>query len=177
MNGLNYFLIGIKGSGMSALAKLLYDKGHHIAGSDVDTTFFTEERLSFCKIYPLGTILEDYVYIVGSVFVGGSDHLEVIKRGYPVYRYNEFLNTLDGIGIAVSGTHGKTTITSLIAHLFKDERIDYLMKTSAARSFRWSAAWQAKRAEIKKRDRGLCRGCLKNGVKRRGGASTPHHTY
>ena len=39
------------------------------------------------------------------------------------------------------------------------------MKTSAARSFRWSAAWQAKRAEIKKRDRGLCRVCLKNGVK------------
>lgn len=112
---------------MSALAKLLYDKGHHIAGSDVETTFFTEEQLSFCRIYPLGTILEDYVYIVGSAFVGGNDHLEVIKRGYSVYRYNEFLHTLDGIGIAISGTHGKTTTTSLIAHLFRKERIDYII--------------------------------------------------
>ena len=37
-----YHLIGIKGSGMSALAHILYDMGHEVQGSDIEETLFTQ---------------------------------------------------------------------------------------------------------------------------------------
>ena len=124
---MNYFLIGIKGTGMSALAKILYDKGNVVVGSDYEEKFFTEEGLGFAKIYPFNTFLDNYIYIIGNAFVGSNDHIEVIKRGYENYKYNEFISMLEGIHISISGTHGKTTTTSLITKIFCDEKIDYLI--------------------------------------------------
>ncbi len=124
---MNYFLIGIKGSGMSALAKLLYDKNNYVVGSDVDTTFFTEIEMREIRVLPLGTLLDGYTYIIGNAFVGCADHIEAIKRGYEMYRYNEFIDSLDGIKIAISGTHGKTTTTALTSYVFADNKIDYII--------------------------------------------------
>ncbi|MBR2595761.1 MAG: UDP-N-acetylmuramate--alanine ligase, partial [Solobacterium sp.] len=42
---MEYFFIGIKGTGMAALACMLHDLGHHVTGSDLDKHFFTEEEL------------------------------------------------------------------------------------------------------------------------------------
>src|SRR5690625_6802313 len=64
-----YHFIGIKGTGMSALAHILYDAGENVQGSDVDQYFFTEEALHQKKIpilpFSKDNITEDLIVIAG----------------------------------------------------------------------------------------------------------------
>jgi UDP-N-acetylmuramate--alanine ligase len=121
-----YFL-GIGGIGMSALARYFYRSGMMVSGYDRTPTTLTsmliEEGIPVHfdddpKFIPEHPDLVIYTPAIP------KDHKElqyVIAKGFPLKKRSEILGMIinDGKSIAVAGTHGKTTITTLIAHLLK----------------------------------------------------------
>ena len=68
---MNYYLVGIKGTGMSALANILVDLGHNVKGADYDKKFFTESTFrKSIKVEKFENCIlsEDYFYIIGNAF-------------------------------------------------------------------------------------------------------------
>lgn len=121
-----HYFVGIKGTGMSALANLLHDAGYTVMGSDTENYVFTEVELKEkgVQIYPFGsdTITSDMVVILGNSFY--EDHVDVVathKVGAMSYSYPEFLGKYlsEFTSIAVSGSHGKTTTTSMISDMLR----------------------------------------------------------
>lgn len=119
-----YHFVGIKGTGMSALAQVLADMGYQVQGSDIEKHFFTEDVLREKGIpilsFDASNIHKDLTVIAGNAFT--NDHLEIkmaFELGIPVIRYHEFLGEMLGkyTSIAVSGAHGKTSTTGLLAHV------------------------------------------------------------
>lgn len=124
---MKYYLIGIKGSGMSALAQILADMGHEVQGSDVSKRFFTQAALEErnISIHPFdGKHFEEgQTVIVSSAYP--DDHIDVQVANdlnLPVYRYHEFLGifAMHFSSVAVTGSHGKTSTTGLLAHVMKE---------------------------------------------------------
>ncbi|OZM56079.1 UDP-N-acetylmuramate--L-alanine ligase [Lottiidibacillus patelloidae] len=122
-----YHFVGIKGTGMSALALILSNMGFHVQGSDVEKTFFTQKELEArgITILPFNSsnIQQGQIIIAGNAF--SDDHEEIVeakKLGLPVYRYHHFLGEFikNFISIAVMGAHGKTSTTGLLAHVLED---------------------------------------------------------
>lgn len=130
-----YHFIGIKGTGMSALAQILYDSGEKVQGSDIVKRFFTQAALEEknIPIYPFSenNIKKDYTVIAGNAF--SDDHIEIkeAKRlGVTFYRYHEFLGEWlkQYTSIAVTGAHGKTSTTGLLSHVLSSSfPISYLI--------------------------------------------------
>ncbi len=119
-----YYFVGIKGSGMSALALILHDKGLKVEGSDIDQYTFTQRGLEKAGIKTLSfnpdNIHEGQIVIAGNSFP--DTHPEIAKAhelGLKVYRYHEFLGELinNYTSIAVAGAHGKTSTTGLLSHV------------------------------------------------------------
>lgn len=122
MTETNYF-VGIKGSGMSALALVLHDLGHEVLGSDITQYTFTQRGLEkagiTCLPFDADNLKPGYTVIAGNSFT--DDHPEIVRAkelGLPVYRYHEYLGKLLGqyTSIGVAGAHGKTSTTGLLAH-------------------------------------------------------------
>ncbi|MGY3765135.1 UDP-N-acetylmuramate--L-alanine ligase [Vagococcus vulneris] len=119
-----YHFVGIKGSGMSSLALLLHQKGYKVQGSDVAEYFFTQHELEKENV-PIMTFDEknidgDLVIIAGNAFP--DSHVEIkaaLKKGLPVIRYHKFLGDFiqDFTSVAVTGSHGKTSTTGMLAHV------------------------------------------------------------
>ncbi len=129
---MKYYLVGIKGSGMSGLACFLKSIGHDVIGSDTvnDYGFETKLKELGIKIIPFSknNITPDYIYIISNAY--NADFVEVneiIKNNYTYFYYHDFISTLDGIHIAISGTHGKTTTTTFLKDLLIDEPIGYIV--------------------------------------------------
>lgn len=130
-----YHFIGIKGTGMSALAQILHDSGETVQGSDIEKTFFTEEALrnKNIPIYPFSVdnIKDNHTIIAGNSF--SEEHVEIKeakRRGLTFYRYHEFLGEWlkQYTSIAVTGAHGKTSTTGLLAHVLNSTcPISYLI--------------------------------------------------
>lgn len=121
-----YYLIGIKGSGMASLALILKDCGEVVAGSDIEKFIFTQTKLEEHKIpfftFDKHNIKDDMIVIIGSSFDDTHEEVIAAKANPTVktYTYAEFLGTLvdQYHSICVSGTHGKTTTTGMLAHMF-----------------------------------------------------------
>lgn len=123
MTEATYYFIGIKGSGMSALALVLHDLGHQVLGSDITQYTFTQKGLAAAGIKMLpfdpANLKPGYTVIAGNSFT--DDHPEIKRAkelGLTIYRYHEFLGKLiEGYtSIGVAGAHGKTSTTGLLAH-------------------------------------------------------------
>lgn len=119
-----YHFVGIKGSGMSALAQILHDKGFQVQGSDVDKYFFTQKALEEKQIpimtFSADNIQEGLTIIAGNAFPDTHEEIErALELGLPVIRYHKFLGQLiDGYtSIAITGSHGKTSTTGLLSHV------------------------------------------------------------
>ncbi|MGF3067121.1 UDP-N-acetylmuramate--L-alanine ligase [Facklamia sp. P12945] len=121
-----YHFVGIKGSGMSALALVLHGEGYHVQGSDVATYFFTQQELENQSIkileFSADNIQARQTIIAGNAF--NDEHPELVKArelGLPIYRYHTFIGDLlkQYTSIAVTGSHGKTSTTGLLAHTLK----------------------------------------------------------
>jgi len=133
---MKYYLMGIKGAGMSALALILNDLGYNVAGYDDEKSFqFTEEKLNErnIKIYTEeNDYMDENTVVVRSTAVKDT-HPEIIKANelnLKIYEYNEMLGKLSNMfeSITVAGCHGKTTTTSLLAHVLNNlEGCNYLI--------------------------------------------------
>lgn len=122
---MNYFMIGIKGSGMASLAQILLDQGHTVSGSDIDDYIFTQDALIKRNVeissFNKNNIKKGSVIIYGNSF--DFNHVEMLVArtlNLEMYRYTEMLSKIikDNYTICVAGTHGKTTTTGLVNTLF-----------------------------------------------------------
>ena len=91
-----YHFVGIKGSGMSALAQILHDMNFQVQGSDVEKHFFTQLALeqSGIKILPFQkeNIKPGMTIIAGNAFPDTHEEIqEAMKLGLPIVRYHRFL--------------------------------------------------------------------------------------
>ncbi|MBJ6361227.1 UDP-N-acetylmuramate--L-alanine ligase [Paenibacillus sp. GCM10012307] len=119
----NFHLIGIKGSGMSALAQILSDLGHQVQGEDIDDFLFTQTPLDSRNIplYSFGEApLKPNMTVIASNAYD-DNHPSVLRCrqwGLPVQRYHHFLGEWmkNYTSIAVTGAHGKTTTTGMLVH-------------------------------------------------------------
>lgn len=118
-----YHFVGIKGSGMSALALILDGEGYRVQGSDVAKYFFTQQELERKEIpifeFDPENIHPGLTIIAGNAF--GDEHPELVRArelDLPIFRYHHFLGKLinNYTSIAVTGSHGKTSTTGLLAH-------------------------------------------------------------
>ncbi len=134
------YFIGIGGIGMSALARYFLMGGYDIAGYDRTQTPLTEELSNEgCLIHyhdDLKMIPEDFknpefrhtTLIVVTPAIP-QDHAELIyfkKEAFTLLKRSELLGmiTRHAKGIAVAGTHGKTTVSTMIAHILKQSELD-----------------------------------------------------
>lgn len=115
-------LIGIGGTGLSAIARLLKESGHTVTGSDMQPSPFVDDLRGIGIPVYIGHKAEqigDAEIIVRSSAIPDKNPEVVAARekGVPVYKRSDFLGSLmeDKIGIAVAGTHGKTSTTAMIA--------------------------------------------------------------
>lgn len=114
--------IGIGGSGLSAIARLLLESGYTVSGSDRELSPFADEvRKAGATVYvghhPRNLTNADMVVRSSAI---GDDNPEVRaakNAGTPVFKRADFLGRLmeDKTGIAIAGTHGKTTTTAMTA--------------------------------------------------------------
>ena len=125
---MKYYCIGIKGAGMATLANLLYDLGNEVSGyDDVRDYKFTQEGLDSrgINIFYDGNHEIDKDTIVTYSKAFSEDHKELVRvreMGLTIKKYNELIGDLTDKykTISVSGTHGKTTTSSLITHVLND---------------------------------------------------------
>ncbi len=123
-----YHFIGIKGSGMSALALMLHQMGHKVQGSDVEKYYFTQRGLEQAgiPIFPFDekNITADVELIAGNAF-RPDNNVEIAfadEHGYTYKRYHEFLGEFmkEFTSLGVAGAHGKTSTTGLLAHVMRN---------------------------------------------------------
>lgn len=122
---MKYYLIGIKGAGMSALALILDDLGYEVIGyDDAKEHRFTEDKLTDrgIKIYTEANDVMDSETIVVFSSAIRHDHPEMVKAAemdLRIYEYHEMLGKLTRKfeTISVSGCHGKTTTTAMLSHI------------------------------------------------------------
>ncbi|HIX02440.1 MAG TPA: UDP-N-acetylmuramate--L-alanine ligase [Candidatus Ligilactobacillus excrementigallinarum] len=119
-----YFFVGIKGTGMSALALILHDKGCKVIGSDIDKYTFTQRGLEQAgiKILPFDkkNIKEGMIVVAGNAFDDSQEEIARAKElGLKVMRYPEVVEQIieETTSIGVAGAHGKTSTTGLLAHV------------------------------------------------------------
>lgn len=126
---MKYYMAGIKGAGMSALALLLSDLGYDIVGyDDASEHRFTEDKLieRGIKIYSEANgELDNETVVIYSPALKLDSHPELVKAtemGLKIYEYQEMLGRLSKKyeTICVSGCHGKTTTTSMLSHIMND---------------------------------------------------------
>ncbi len=124
-------MIGIGGSGMSGIAEVLLNLGYTVHGSDIANSATVQRLRSLGAVIHLGHAAEnigDAQVVVRSSAV--SDYNPEVQaareRGIPVIPRAEMLAELMRLrtGIAVAGTHGKTTTTSLTAAIFDAAGLD-----------------------------------------------------
>ncbi len=124
-------MVGIGGAGMSGIAEVLLSQGYEISGSDAaESAVLAHLRKLGARIaigHAPGNVGDVHVLVKSTAI--GADNPEVLearKRNIPVIPRAEMLAELMRLrqGLAVAGTHGKTTTTSLVASIFDAAGLD-----------------------------------------------------
>lgn len=128
---LHIHLIGIGGSGMSGLASILLDLGYRISGSDIMpskiTKRLTDKGATIFKGHSRDNIKGVNLVVVSSAIPESNPEIEgAIKENIKIIKRAEMLAKImeHKYGIAVAGTHGKTTTTSMISLLLEKSGFD-----------------------------------------------------
>ncbi len=124
--------IGIGGIGMSALARMFLFEGKTVSGSDTSRSVITDDlEKNGVKIFYTQTadnISSDVDLVVYTIAISkeNPELSSAIERGIFTHTYSEMLGVVskEKFTIAVSGTHGKTTTTAMIAKILIDAGLD-----------------------------------------------------
>ncbi|MGR3580280.1 MAG: UDP-N-acetylmuramate--L-alanine ligase [Sagittula sp.] len=123
--------VGIGGIGMSGIAEVLLNHGYTVQGSDLKASKITERLAGMgAKVFEgqRADNLEgaDVVVISSAIKPGNPELDEARRRGLPVVRRAEMLAELMRLksNVAIAGTHGKTTTTTMVATLLDAGRFD-----------------------------------------------------
>ncbi len=114
--------IGIGGTGLSAIARLLHESGYEVTGSDMQGSSYVDDlRELGIKIY-IGHKAEqigeaDFIVRSSAIPDKNVEVVEAREKDIPVYKRADFLGSLmeRKYGIAIAGTHGKTSTTAMLA--------------------------------------------------------------
>ena len=123
--------IGIGGAGMGGIAEVLLNEGYQVAGSDISPNAVVQRlRQQGARVH-IGHAAENLqdasvVVVSSAIDETNIEIIEARKQRIPVVRRAEMLAELMRFrfGIAIAGTHGKTTTTSLIASIFAEAKKD-----------------------------------------------------
>jgi UDP-N-acetylmuramate--alanine ligase len=128
------YVIGIKGSGVVAIVEILNSAGVEVSGSDTEEKFFTDKILDNLGIkyfegFSSKNIPEEVDLVIYSTAYNEKNNpefQEAKKRNLPMLSYPEILGELFNkkYGIAVCGTHGKTTTSALLSVALKNTEVD-----------------------------------------------------
>ncbi|SHJ80531.1 UDP-N-acetylmuramate--L-alanine ligase [Hathewaya proteolytica DSM 3090] len=128
----NIFFIGIGGISMSGLAQIFLNRNYKVSGSDSKKSEATDklEKLG-AKVF-IGQKAEnisdaDLIIYTWAISEDNPELLEARNRNLPIYTRAELLGELmkeHKYNIAISGTHGKTTTTSMAAHIALSAKLD-----------------------------------------------------
>jgi UDP-N-acetylmuramate--alanine ligase len=117
-------LVGIGGAGMSAIATVLHERGYQVSGSDQVESDVTRSLREHGVEVVIGQRAEnvgdvDMVVISSAIRADNPELIAAQQRGIPITKRAQFLGWLmqGSLGVAVAGTHGKTTTTAMIAHI------------------------------------------------------------
>ena len=123
--------IGIGGAGMGGIAEVLKTLGYEISGSDIKETSITKRLKSLDIKVSIGHDVKnitnaDVVVRTSSIKDDNEELVSARRNRIPVVRRAEMLAELMRFsqGIAIAGTHGKTTTTSLVASVLAEEGFD-----------------------------------------------------
>jgi UDP-N-acetylmuramate--alanine ligase len=126
-----FHVIGIGGIGMSAIAEILLELGYTVQGSDAkESANVRRLRNRGIRVFighdPVNLIGARYVVISSAIKPDNAELIASRARGLPVIKRGDMLAELMRMRatVSVTGTHGKTTTTSLIAHLFDHAKLD-----------------------------------------------------
>lgn len=127
----HYHLIGIGGIGVSGVARILLQQGHTVSGSDPMSTPLTKKLEEMgATIYHNhdGENIEgaDYLVVSSAIPYDNPEVVEARRKDIPIFHRAEVLgHIMQGrTGIAVSGTHGKTTTSAMMSHLLQYNDMD-----------------------------------------------------
>jgi UDP-N-acetylmuramate: L-alanyl-gamma-D-glutamyl-meso-diaminopimelate ligase len=136
---MNVHFIAIGGAAMHNLAIALHNKGYTITGSDDTIHDPSKSRLEAKGLLPetFGWFPEKITQNLDAIVLGmhaKADNPELLKAqelGLKIYSYPEFLyeQSKDKTRVVIGGSHGKTTITSMILHVmhYHDRDVDYMV--------------------------------------------------
>ncbi|MGY8872924.1 MAG: UDP-N-acetylmuramate--L-alanine ligase [Pseudomonadales bacterium] len=123
--------VGIGGVGMCGIAEVLCNQGYQISGSDIRASVTTDRLVGMGAKIHIGHAAENIqgvdVVVISSAVNDSNPEVEAAREGrIPVVRRAEMLAELMRYrhGVAVAGTHGKTTTTSLLASVFAEGDLD-----------------------------------------------------
>ena len=132
---MHYHFIAIGGSAMHNLAIALHLKGEKVTGSDDEIFNPSKERLSKYGILPIqtGWSTENVTSSIDTIILGMHarvDNPELLKAeelNIPIFSYPEFIyeQTKNQTRVVIGGSHGKTSITSMILHVLSKQNIDH----------------------------------------------------
>ena len=123
--------IGIGGIGMSGVAEILHEMGYQVQGSDIaesaNVVRLTEKKIPVSIGHDAGNITDASIVVISTAIKADNPEVaEARRRFLPVVHRAEMLGELMRLrfSVAIAGTHGKTTTTSLIATLLDAGGID-----------------------------------------------------
>ena len=133
----NYYFIGIGGIGMSALARYFHTKGHLVSGYDRTRTPLTQAleaegmNITYCQdveAIPNDFLQKEKTHVIYTPAIP-AEHPQLCyfqTEGFELKKRSEVLGdiTRSARGLCVAGTHGKTTTSTILAHLLHQSKVD-----------------------------------------------------
>lgn len=130
MKNKKIYMIGVKGVGMTMLAQFLQALGNSIIGSDIEDSFMTDKVLKNNKIkvnspFAVKNIPEDSDMVIYSSAFNAKNNLEMEYLAktakMPMFSYAQALGEVFNLhkGIAVCGSHGKTTVSAWLGYVLE----------------------------------------------------------
>ena len=134
---MRYYFLGIGGIGMSAIARYFKAKGFDVAGYDRTSTVLTRELesegIAVNYVDEVGEIAEQYCDVANTLVVytpaipaDNKQYQYFLTNGFRMMKRAAILGEITRLerGLCIAGTHGKTTTSTMTAHILKQSHVD-----------------------------------------------------